>query len=142
MTPKKRTVDKNAVKYDLYIGKSPGEIAKLWGVSRQYVSSIRQELVKDGTLQRGKPGRPKKLTLSVDDRDLELSDIEHVFQKIQSMILKFKSLEEERTRYKIAYKYVLEILDKYVSEGEKQYIQAMTNPQFSGHTFKVGTTRA
>ena len=84
MTPKKRTVDKNMVKYDLAIGKHPGEIAKEWGVSRQYISSIRQELVKERSLQKGKPGRPVKSTLRKEGAKFDWSDMSDIMVALDS----------------------------------------------------------
>ena len=126
MTPKKRRVDKNMVKYDLATGKSPGEIARVWGVSRQYISSIRQELVKEGSLQRGRPGRPKRSHSFEYKKDLEITDIERFCEKIKSVMLKMKSLEIERDHYKLVYEFVFDKLCEYLNEEEKQYIMFMT----------------
>lgn len=126
MTPKKLRVDKNMVKYDLAIGKHPGEIAKVWGVSRQYISSIRQELVKEGTLQRGKPGRPRRKHIIDDRKDLDLFEVKDICEKILSMALKMNKLEFDRAHYKTVYEYVFDLLCQYITEEEKQKVMAMT----------------
>ena len=110
MTPKTRRVDKNAVKYDLVMGKYPGEIARIWGVSRQYISSIRQELVKERSLQKGKPGRPVKSTLRKEGAKFDWSDMSDIMvalDKVQSMIIKMRLLEKERDQYKKAFEYAV-----------------------------------
>jgi len=126
MTPKKRRVDKNMVKYDLTIGKYPGEIAKVWGVTRQYISSIRQEMVKEGVLQRGKPGRPRRKRTIDDKKDIELFEIKEMCEKILSMALKIHKLEFDKEHYKTVYEYVFNELCQYITEEEKQKIIAMT----------------
>jgi len=128
MTLKTRRVDKNMVKYDLAIGKHPGEIAKEWGVSRQYISSIRQELVKEGVLQRGKPGRPARTASNQRETALDLSDIKQMMNKIQAMMFKMKLLEEERNQYKKAYAYLIELLSKYLDEQSMQSVIASSKP--------------
>jgi DNA-binding IscR family transcriptional regulator len=129
MTPKVRKVDKNTVKYDLALGKYPGEIANVWGVSRQYISSIRQELVKEGVLKRGKPGRPKQTASSKDETELDFADIIRVINKTKLLMIEMKTLEEERNQYKKAYNYLLSILGNHLSEQEMNYVETISRPQ-------------
>lgn len=126
MTPKKSRVDRNLVKYDLAAGKHPGEIAKVWGVSRQYISSIRQELVREGVLQRGIAGRPRRKNITDDKKDLDLFEVKNMFEKILTMTLKVNKLEFDRDHYKAVYECVFDELCQYITEEEKQRITAMT----------------
>ena len=137
MTPKKRRVDRNAVKYSLSIGKYPGEIAKEWGVTRQYISSIRQDLVKKGILQRGKPGRPKRLQPTEEATDLELKEIERFFNRIKLMKIQMMQLEMDREHYKSVYEYVFNKLCEHISEEEKREVMAMTGHEYIGRSPKI-----
>lgn len=146
MASNARKVGRAEVKHDLAMGKSSGEIARQWGVSRQYISSIRQEMVKEGILKKGKPGRPKESQVKQETRGqrntINSKDLTEALmsitkkadraQRLESVNLALRGQIDRRNKtisqYRIAYEFLLDSLARYLEEDNLLHIRKITQP--------------
>ena len=127
-------INKEEVKKQLLKGISPEAISKYQGCSRQYISLIKGELIKEGKLSKGVAGRKaqKMGTKSPDKLDTTIDDQVELTIRAFEALRKQPALEKERDDYRRGYENLKEVFDQQDKVVKKRKDQDLRYKQALG----------